>query len=262
MVQIETIKTDRFEMDYISFGTGPGALVVIPGLGVRSVMLQKDAVADAYTPFTDRYTVYLFDRVKNLRRGYQVSDMADDTAEAMQMLGLSGVHMIGFSQGGMIAMRIAAEHPELVGRMILGSTSAFLCEASREVFIKWSATAAGGDIRKLNREMFRTIYSEEYMTMYSDAFNAMEGEGTGAEMERLIVQSDACLSHDARSLLKKIICPVFVLCSRKDQVFPYTDSEYLADEIGCKLYIYDGYSHAVYDEAPDFKSRMLGFLTE
>lgn len=262
MIEIRTVSTSRFEMEYISFGRGEKTLVVIPGLGVHSVLPQKETIAKSYSPFTDLYTVYLFDRVKELRPGYHVDDMAEDTAEAMKLLGLKGVHMIGFSQGGMIGMRIAGDYPELVDRLILGSTSAFLCDDSRKHFIEWSEIARSGDIRKLNHEMFSRIYSEEYLKKYAGAFSVLEGMGTRDEMDRLIVQSDACLFHDTRDSLKKIKCPVFVLCSRQDRVFPASDSEYISSTLGCPLYVYEGYGHAVYDEAPDFKARMLGFLTE
>ena len=33
----------------------------------------------------------------------------------------------------------------------------------------------------------------------------------------------------------------------------------LKDHPGCELYMYDGYGHAVYDLAPDYRERMLNF---
>ncbi|MDO5442254.1 MAG: alpha/beta hydrolase [Bacteroidia bacterium] len=262
MVEVKTVLTERFEMDYISFGSGPGTLVLIPGMSLRSVLLQREAVAGVYKPFWDRYTIYLFDRVRDVREGYTIKDMADDTAAAMQALGLSSVHMIGHSQGGMIAMHIAAGYPELVGKLVLSSTSAFLNDGSRSIMEKWSAMAAGDDVAELNRSMFGTIYSDEYLSKYKQAFEYLENLGTRKEMDRLKVFTDACLTHDAREALKAIRCPVFILCSARDRIFPSSDSEYMAAVTGARLYVYEGYSHAVYDEAPDFKSRMLGFLTE
>ena len=32
-----------------------------------------------------------------------------------------------------------------------------------------------------------------------------------------------------------------------------------ADKIGCDSYFYEGYSHKVYDEAPDFKEMVYNF---
>lgn len=112
-IKIETIKTDKFTMDYFRFGEGKETLVILPGLSVQSVMASADAVADAYRPLTDDFTIYLFDRRKELPDSYSVYEMAQDTAEAIQAAGLEHVNLFGASQGGMIAMIITLEHPEL-----------------------------------------------------------------------------------------------------------------------------------------------------
>ena len=262
MVEIKIISTSRFEMEYVSFGHGPRPLVLVPGMSLHSVMLQKAAVAKVYVPFYETHTIYLIDRIKDMPEGYTVEDMARDTAEGIRYLGLSDIDMIGYSQGGMIAMRIAGEHPGLVHKLILGSTSAYPGEHARSLIGGWSVIAAGGDVRRLNRDMFANIYSDAYREKYARAFSLLESQGTEEEMKRLAILAAACVTHDARELLRKISCSTFIICSNRDKIFPSSDSEYMAEALGCQLYVYDGYSHAVYDEAPDFKSRMLGFLIE
>ena len=262
MIEINTISTSRFEMEYVSFGHGPRPLVLVPGMSLHSVMLQKEAVAKVYTPFYETHTIYLLDRIKDMPEGYTVKDMARDTAEGISALGLSDIDMIGYSQGGMIAMRIAGEHPGLVHKLILGSTSAYPGEPAKTLIGGWSKIAREGDVRRLNRDMFAHIYSEEYMEKYAQAFSYLEPRGTDEEMKRLAILAAACVTHDAREVLCRIDCPTFILCSKRDKIFPSSDSEYMAEVLDSRLYIYDGFSHAVYDEAQDFKSRMLGFLLE
>ena len=116
---IETVKTDTFTMDYLCFGHGRDPLVILPGLSVQSVMGLGDLIAEAYQTLTEDYTVYLFDRRKDLPAVYPIREMARDTAEAIRSLGLSKVALFGASQGGMIAMALAAEHPELVSKLVL-----------------------------------------------------------------------------------------------------------------------------------------------
>ena len=110
---MNTVKTDLFEMDYMKFGHGNRILVIIPGLSVQSVLLSADAIEEAYQMFTDDYTVYLFDRRKDLPDVYSVHDMAEDTAAAFNVLGLDQVYLFGVSQGGMISLNIAIDHPEI-----------------------------------------------------------------------------------------------------------------------------------------------------
>ena len=122
-IMVETVKTAAFSMDYFKFGQGENVMVILPGLSVQSVMGLADAVADAYGSFADAFTVYLFDRRKELPAVYPVRAMAEDTAAAFQALGLRDVFLFGASQGGMMAMEIALRHPELVRKLALGSTA-------------------------------------------------------------------------------------------------------------------------------------------
>ena len=80
---IQTVKTDRFEMDYLKFGTGARPLVLLPGMSLKSTMGIASMVADSYKIFADDFTVYLFDRKKNFGESYLMEEMAADTAEVL-----------------------------------------------------------------------------------------------------------------------------------------------------------------------------------
>ena len=47
-IQIETVKTASFTMDYFKFGHGKETLVILPGLSVQSVMIFADMVAESF----------------------------------------------------------------------------------------------------------------------------------------------------------------------------------------------------------------------
>ncbi|MBR3040989.1 MAG: alpha/beta hydrolase, partial [Lachnospiraceae bacterium] len=61
-----------------------------------------------------------------------------------------------------------------------------------------------------------------------------------------------------------IACPVLVLGSKDDVVLGGEASEALFESLkdrpDCELYMYEGYGHAAYDLAPDYKDRMLSFF--
>ena len=48
--------------------------------------------------------------------------------------------------------------------------------------------------------------------------------------------------------------------SNDDKIFGGETTKNLAKKINCEYYLYNEYGHAVYDEAPDFRGRMLKFL--
>lgn len=257
MVQTGTVRTDTFEMEYFTFGRGEKAFVIIPGVSMKSILLSAEGIEAGFAAFADHFRVYVFDRKKNMTRGYSVADMARDIADAMQALGIRNACVFGASQGGMIAQQIAIFRPELVGKLYLASAMCRTNEVAQSTLREWIMLAESGDIRTLNHGMFTKIYSPEYYETYRSIFEVMEPEGTREEVERLRIQVEACLEFDVYDELKKIKCPVWVVGSRCDRVLGAEGSEEIAQRLGCPLYLYDGFSHAVYDEAPDFRDRML-----
>lgn len=258
--EIRTVKTDAYEMDYMVFGEGKTPFVMIPGISMKSVMLSAEVIAAGYARFGADHTVYVFDRTKRMAPGYSVEDMAADTADALHRLGIANGDVFATSQGGMIAQRIAESAPELVGRLLLASTLARPNETSRAVFDRWCELSAAGDIRALNRDVFYHVYSDEYLAKYRRAFSRLERAGTKEELARFTVLAEACRRFDGWDALEAIRCPTFVIGSEKDRTVSALGSREIAEKLGCRLHLYEGYSHAVYDEAPDYQDRIAEFF--
>jgi hypothetical protein len=68
-------------MDYITFGEGEKTLVLIPGLSFKTVRKFAEAFSFMYRIFGKDYTVYAFDRKRQLPIGYTIKNMADDLAQ-------------------------------------------------------------------------------------------------------------------------------------------------------------------------------------
>lgn len=254
--KICTCKTTAFEMEYFSFGGGRRPFIIIPGVSMHSVMPAAAGIMAGFQAFAEDWTVYVFDRKKNIQEGYSVMDMAEDTAAAMTALGLEDCDIFGASQGGMIAQGIALRHPELVHALYLGSTMARPSSVCQTVMAQWLALAEAGEAAPLNHEVNTRIYSPEFYDRYRGIFQPAEKDATPEEIRRFAVLVKACLQFDVYSQLDAIHCPVFVVGSHADRVLSGEASEELAQRLCCPLYLYEGYSHAVYDEAPDYRERM------
>lgn len=264
-VRVETVETDSFSMDYVRFGHGKEALVILPGLSVQSVMGSADAIAEAYDLFTEDYTVYLFDRRKELPAAYSVHDMARDTADAMEALGLDHISLMGVSQGGMIAMEIAIRHPELVEKLVLGSTSACVTEEQYQTIGEWVQLAKSGDAEGLYLAFGEALYPEEMFDASKELLIETAKTVTAEELERFIVLAEGAKGFDVSDELEKLSCPVLLIGSTDDHVLGADATEQIAERLegrpGFELYMYDGYGHAAYDTAPDYKERVLAFLS-
>ena len=263
-IPIETVRTDGFEMDYFRFGDGEETLVILPGLSVQSVMGAADAVAAAYQPLTDAFTVYVFDRRKKPPASCTVSEMAEDTAAAFRALGLEQACVFGASQGGMMALRIAIDHPELVRRLALGSTTARMTDARYAIIDRWIALAQDGDAESLYLSFGEAVYPEEVFEQSRELLVDAARTVTDAELARFVVLAAGMRSFDVTDALDGISCPVLVIGSRDDRVLGADASEQLAAALrghtDCELYMYDGYGHAAYDTAPDYRDRLLRFF--
>ena len=265
-VQIKTAKTESFSMDYFQFGNGKETLVILPGLSLQSVMNFADMVAEAYQLLADNFTVYVFDRRKELPSSYSVEMMAQDTVKVFRALSLNRVNLFGASQGGMIAMRIAIEQPELIQKLILGSTSAHVEKAQYKTVEKWIQLARNGKKTELNLAMGKFLYPKDVFEQLRELLSEAAKFVTDADLHRFIIFAKGLKGFDTTIDLEKIACPVFVIGSMDDQVLGAAATERIAEHLSKRpdfaLYMYEGYGHAAYDTAPDYKERILRFLIQ
>ena len=264
-VQIKTVRTDRFSMDYFHFGRGEQILVILPGLSVQSVMGAADAIAAAYRPLEDRFTIYVFDRRSDIPPRYPVREMARDTAEAFKALGLQNVCVFGASQGGMIALVMAIEYPELIRKMVLGSTSAHVREAQFRILERWAELARKKDSVGLYLEFGQEIYPPEVYEQYRETLISAARTVTDADLERFIIFVEGTRDFNVVDELDKISCPVMAVGVYEDSVLDSDATmeiaEKLDDHADFRLYMYVGYGHAAFDTAPDYRERLLRFFT-
>ena len=261
MAEIITVKTDRFEMDVSVFGHGAKNFIMLPGVSIKPVSLSAEAVAEAYRLFWDDFTVYLFDRKKDFGETYSVEDMARDSAEAMERLGLHDCYLFGASQGGMIALEMALRYPWLANRVFLASSACRCPPEGTKLLLHWAELAEKGDCVAVNRSMFSVLYSAAYLEKYKDIIAVLEQQGSPEELHRLAVLCRACVEYDCYDELTKIKCPVMAVGAEHDSVFPgNVSAREIADRLGCGLYIYPDYRHAVYDEAPDYREKIMDFF--
>ncbi len=258
---VKTASIGEMNMDYIVFGNGKKCFVILPGLSIHSVMGAADVIAEAYADFTEEYTVYVFDRAKDIEKGYTIRDMAEDTAAAMQSLHIENADVFGASQGGMIAMYLAIDHPELVHALILGSTLSKTNDTFEHVIEEWVNLAEKKDEIGLLESFADNVYSEATLESYRDSLISSNRGISDEEYSRFVILASACESFDCYDELSSIRCPVLVLGSEGDSVVTSEGSKQIAEALNCELYLYDeSYAHGVYDEAADYKQRCLNFL--
>jgi pimeloyl-ACP methyl ester carboxylesterase len=108
---------------YETTGQGP-PLALIRGLS-RSLRF--------WGPFVDElkahFTLVLYDhrgigRSPIAARDFRIKDLASDLASLLLAIGVERAHVLGLSLGGMVAQRLALDHPHRVDKLVLASTTA------------------------------------------------------------------------------------------------------------------------------------------
>ncbi|MBQ7670325.1 MAG: alpha/beta hydrolase [Clostridia bacterium] len=264
MMKIETAKTDTFSMDYFKFGDGKRTLVILPGLSVQSVMLSAAAIKKAYEPLANDFTVFVFDRRRELPPVYSIEDMADDTASAIAAAGIGRACISGVSQGAMIAMKIAARRPESAEKLVLASAVKRVTDENSTVIEKWIELAEKGDAEKLYLSFGEAIYPQTVFECLRGSLSEAAKNVTREELSRFVALACAAKDFDASRELENIMCPTLVIGDKGDRIFGGGAAraiyERMKNNPDAELYEYNGYGHALYDTAPDFKERILRFL--
>ena len=173
--------------------------------------------------------------------------------------------MFGASQGGMIAMEMAIRHAELVKKLVLGSTAASVTEEQLPAVGEWIRLAEAGDAEGLYLAFGEALYPREMFEQSKGLLLDAAATVTAADLQRFIILAKGMEGFDVTNELRKIACPVLVIGSSDDRVLGGDAAPQIAQRLegrpDCRLLMYDGYGHAAYDTAPDYRERMLEFLT-
>ncbi len=251
------------KMCYVSFGRGERAFAILPGLsdGLATVRGKALLLAAPYTRFFDRFTVYMFSRKDEMPEGYSIRDMAEDQAEAFRKLGIKKACVMGVSQGGMIALYLAADHPEMVEKLVLAVTAPYANGMARRFVESRIEEAKRGDHRAIMTGSAEAGYSEKKLRRYRRLYPLLGMIGRPKDYTRFLRNADAILRFDARGRLGDIRSQTLILGGGEDRTVGPEGSCELHEAIeGSELYMYPGLGHAAYEEAPDFNRRVLAFL--
>ena len=249
-------------MSYIRFGSGPKKMVLIPGVGDGLTTVRGMAVPFAlmYRKLARAFTVWVFSRREPLEEHFTTRRMAEDLAGAMDALGIGSASVVGVSQGGMIAQWLAADRPEKVERLVLAVTAARPNPVMEEAIGQWTRMAERGDYRGIMLDTAERSYTPAKARASKLAYAALGSVGKPKSFRRFLIQAESCLTHDASDALGSIACPTLVIGGTKDAVLTGEASRELAERIpGAELYLYEGLSHGLYEEAPDFLDRVRAF---
>ena len=265
MAHNKRIRLQGGYMDCAVFGSGKTPLFILPGLGdgLKTVRGTSLPLSVLYRPLGKHFRVYMCSRKVPLPSVYTTRELARDQIAAMDALGIEKAHVLGVSQGGMVAQRMAIDYPERVDRLVLTVSAARTNEVLTACITHWIETARRGDHMWLMKDNLRKIYSPQYVKANAWMVPMVSMVSKPKSYERFLTLADATLTHDAWEDLTRISAPTLVIGGEEDLVVTGEASYEMARRIpGCRLRMYKGLGHSVYEEAKDFQSVVRDFLLE
>jgi len=141
---------------YVRFGEGEAILLVFsggPGNILPSVFLIR--VLGNFKHLSKSFVIYVMSRKSGLPEGYTTRDIAKDYAAVIRdEFDCGPVDVMGTSYGGLIAQHLAADHPELVRRLVIAMSVYRFSEEGNELDMKSAQLLSEGK----KREALKALY--------------------------------------------------------------------------------------------------------
>ena len=196
-----------------------------------------------------------------------LSSFADVLAGLCEAEGLRTVDVVGHSLGGVVALRLAERHHELVGSLVLAA-AAGISSATRfgEALITLAgivkpARIAGrrvdriGASPRLRRLVFQPLEVSNSETLSE---RAVHGFLRAATMHTDALSAGLALSaDDPRDGLERVRCPVLVLWGARDRQVPLEDGFEYARRLRAPIRVIADCGHLLIGERPDACARAI-----
>ncbi len=188
------------------------------------------------------------------RLPYSMAGLAADSAAVMEHAGVERALVVGLSLGGMIAQRLALNHSERVGGLVLAATTCGfpLGRPVRLRVVREMIRALSGSHRAV-QGMRSLLVHPDSLARRPDMFSMWDRTMGSAppRMAGFMGQMAAAAGHAACLQLKRIACPTEVITGDSDAIIPPHNSKVLARRIpGANLTLVPRAGHAFPLEHP------------
>jgi pimeloyl-ACP methyl ester carboxylesterase len=257
------------DLPWNRLGDGPGRLIVFQGMQFENRPasgLPLRYLRGLYGSLETEFTIDVVTRRPGLPRGYSLREMSDDYATMIRENLQGSVDLIGLSTGGLIAQHFAADHSDLLRRLVLHSSACRLRDEARRLQLRV------GDLARERR------WSSAYAALF--AFILSRGAPVGrmariigwlasplggvllgkpADPSDMVVTYAASNEHDFRDRLKEIRAPTLVAGGDRDPFYtPELFRQTAAGIPSARLALYPGVDHPAAGKA--FARDLRSFL--
>ena len=211
-------------LECMVMGSGP-PLVFLPGLapenGRPTTRPIRNGELQAMARYARAHTVYWVGRPTGLTRGTTFAQITATTADALRTEFDEPVRVLGISTGGSIALQLAAEHPDIVERLVLLSSGCRLGAHAAEVQRQMIRIAARGRTRPMMAAVAWDLVPPRRGRTPAAAFMYLAGQSLyprARDLTDLLVTLEAEDLFDLRTL-PTIVAPTLIVNGGRDRFY-------------------------------------------
>ncbi|MBN1357511.1 alpha/beta hydrolase [Candidatus Bathyarchaeota archaeon] len=252
---------------YVRFGEGEKRLLVFsggPGNTLPSGFMIR--VFGQFKLIAKHYEVYALGRKPELPEGYTTRDMAEDYAAIVKDEFDGEPHdVMGMSYGGLIAQHFAADHPELVRRLVIAVSCYKFSDEGNELDMRYAELLSEGKKKEALRSLEPIIEGDRVEKAFMKFFMGYIGPLMWSNTDKpsdLLVEGKAEMAHNTKNRLSEIKAPTLVIAGDKDYYCPVGLLRETTGGIpNAKLVLYEGKGHMA-TMGKKFDEDVLAFLNE
>ncbi len=254
------MQIDDIELYYELLGAGEPVLF-LHGLGSSSMgwQLQRD-------PFAAQYQVILVDvrghgRSTHPPGPYSIALFAKDVVGLLDGLGITAVHLVGLSMGGMIGFQMAVDYPERIKSLtVVNSGPEVIAHTFKDRMMIWQRKLLINlfSLEKIGQNIAARLFPHPDQEEYRQFFLQDLAQNDKPSYK---AATNAILGWSVRDQIGKIQCPVLVVAADQDYT-PVTAKEaYVAEMPNAALVVIKDSRHATpIDQAAIFNQTVFTFL--
>jgi pimeloyl-ACP methyl ester carboxylesterase len=252
----------RNGLPYNRAGHGSKPLVIFQGLMFENK--PQSGMTFGYEFLEKDYTLYAVLRKPGLPQGYTLQAMADDYAEMIVQEFGHPVDVIGVSTGGSLAQHFAADHPNLLRRLVLHSSAHILGEVGKQIQLEIGRLAQQGQVTQAWQAMIGFILPNAGMwKLLNPSLAWMAARllslGKKPDLTDLVITIEAEDQHAFKDRLPEIKAPTLVIAGADDPFYsPALFHETAAGIPHARLVIYENMRHPA--TGKQFTRDVLAFL--
>lgn len=189
---------------------------------------------------------------------WRVSDFVELTLGVMNAISFARPDVIAHSFGARVAIKMAAEHAERVGRMVLTGAAGLPPRRTRGQRARLALASAG---KRLKRALGDTRLSRWLESRWVHHVASADYRAASGAMRGTLVN---IVGEDLSEFLPRIASPVLLVWGSEDRDTPLSSGERMRDLIpGSELVVLEGAGHFAYAEQySKFRLHVQRFLRE